>query len=106
MRVLLRWLWYTLAGFVILLAMTGGGDVGSDDPKREHWRSILLTFAGLITMLVGLGAYLIAQGGGDFGVPWPAIAAPSWFISGCLTIAAWLSIARDLRREKHPTRYL
>ncbi len=98
MRILGRWLWYTFVGLFFLLALWGAGEIHGEEPT--NWRSILLSFGGLLCLLAGLAVWWFHASGGKPGHEWLAFASPMWFLSACLTVGAWFSIARDLRAEK------
>lgn len=98
-RVLGRWLLYSTVGIILLLlASAGGGDLGSDTVKGS-WTSILLSFAGVLAALTGIAVILMHRATGTFGDLWALAAFGAWFAGAGFVIAAWVSIARDLKNE-------
>ncbi len=98
-RVVGRWLLYTLVGCLLLVMLLGAsGDWGGDEPKGSL-RSIGLSIGGLVAGLLGASFYGAHRAGGSAGALWPVGSALAWILAAGLILGAWASIAADLRRE-------
>lgn len=98
LRVFGLWLLYLLVGFILLLALFAGADVGSgpDKDSPTGWAAkIVGALCGLAFAAAGLGMWMVGDPNAD---PEAAniLRTGGFAAAGVLTLLAWVLIARDL----------